>query len=177
MPDHYQVAIVGSGPAGMSAGARAAVRGISHVLLEKADHASDTIYKFQKGKLVMSTPDVLPLRSDVPFDRGQREDILANWNAGLADKKVNVRYNTEVTGITGQKGAFTITLKDKTTITAENVVLSIGLQGNINKVTVPGAEQPHRPRHPCRRLGPVGDPRPPAGHGHRPSGGTSADPA
>ena len=143
MPDHYQVAIVGSGPAGMSAGARAAVRGISHVLLEKADHASDTIFKFQKGKLVMSTPDVLPLRSDVPFDRGQREDILANWNAGLADKKVNIRYNTEVTGITGQKGAFTITLKDKTTITAENVVLSIGLQGNINKVTVPGAELPH----------------------------------
>ena len=46
--ESYQVAIIGAGPAGLSAGAHASVLGLRHILLEKADHASDTIYKFQK---------------------------------------------------------------------------------------------------------------------------------
>lgn len=143
MADHYKIAIVGSGPAGLSAGGHAAKLGVSHILLEKADHASDTIFKFQKGKLVMSTPDVLPLRADVPFDRGQREHILKNWDDALSSLKVNIRYKSEVTAIKGQKGGFEITLRDKSVITAEHVVLAIGLQGNINKLPVPGAELPH----------------------------------
>lgn len=39
----------------MSAGGRAAQNGLSHVLFG-ADHLSDTIYKYQKGKLVMAAP-------------------------------------------------------------------------------------------------------------------------
>ncbi len=143
MPDHYKIAVVGSGPAGLSAAAHAAKLGVSHVLLEKTDHASDTIYKYQKGKLVMATPDVLPLRSDFTFERGNREGILDAWNQGLDALKVNIRYNAEVTAIKGQKGAFEITLRDKSVVTAEAVVLGIGLQGNLNKLPMPGAEQPH----------------------------------
>lgn len=139
----FKVAIVGSGPAGLSAGARAAKLGMKHVVLEKTDHASDTIYKFQKGKFVMSTPDVLPLRSDVGFDAGSREGILDTWNQGLDACKVNMRYKSEVTGITGEKGNFELTLNGKTKIKAEHVVLAIGLQGNINKLRIDGADLPH----------------------------------
>ena len=56
MSEAFQIAIIGSGPAGMSAANRAAARGMSHVLLEKTDHLSDTIYRYQKGKHVMATP-------------------------------------------------------------------------------------------------------------------------
>ncbi|MDO9487153.1 MAG: NAD(P)-binding domain-containing protein, partial [Sphingomonadaceae bacterium] len=56
MSERYRIAIIGSGPAGLSAAARAAARGLPHVLLEKTDHLSDTIYKYQKGKHVMATP-------------------------------------------------------------------------------------------------------------------------
>jgi CRP-like cAMP-binding protein/thioredoxin reductase/Fe-S-cluster-containing hydrogenase component 2 len=143
MPDHYKIAIVGSGPAGLSAAGHAAKLGLSHILLEKADHASDTLFKFQKGKLVMSTPDVLPVRSDIPFDRGQREQILANWDQALKALNVNIRYKAEVAGVKGQKGGFEISLADRSVLTAKYVVLSIGLQGNINKLQVPGAELPH----------------------------------
>jgi len=41
----YRVAIVGSGPAGMSAAGRAAQLKLNQVLLEKTDHLSETIYK------------------------------------------------------------------------------------------------------------------------------------
>jgi CRP-like cAMP-binding protein/Fe-S-cluster-containing hydrogenase component 2/thioredoxin reductase len=140
MTQLYKVAIVGSGPGGMSAGGRAAQAGLSHILLEKTDHLSDTIYKYQKGKLVMATPDILPLRSTMDFKLGIREDILATWERQTAELKVNLRYNAEVTRITGKKGAFELTLAGGETIRAENVVLAIGLQGNLRKLGVPGSD-------------------------------------
>lgn len=136
-----QVAIIGSGPAGLSAGCRAAVTGLSHIVLEKADHASDTVYKFQKGKHVMATPDVLPLRADVEFQMGRREDVLAAWDSALTRHKVNIRYNADVTGITGSLGNFEIILKSGDTVLAEKIVLAIGLQGNLNTLRIPGADR------------------------------------
>lgn len=136
----FTVAIVGSGPAGLSAGCRAAVTGLSHIVLEKADHSSDTVYKFQKGKHVMATPDVLPLRADVEFQMGCREDILAAWDAALTRHSVNIRYNSDVARITGSQGDFEITLKSGDLIQAETVILAIGLQGNLNTLRIPGAD-------------------------------------
>src|SRR5688500_4358322 len=77
--DRVRIAIVGSGPAGLSAAARAAALGLSHLLIEKTDHLSDTIFKYQKGKHVMATPSQLVLRSDCDFEAGKRESILDRW--------------------------------------------------------------------------------------------------
>ena len=141
MADTYRIAIVGSGPAGLSAAAHAAKLGLSHILLEKTDHLSDTIYKYQKGKHVMATPSQLVLRSDVDFDAGKREKILGIWDEQTANAKVNVRLKSEVKTITGGKGDFTLTLTDKTEIKAENIILAIGTQGNPNLLRCPGADQ------------------------------------
>jgi cGMP-dependent protein kinase 2 len=105
----YRIAIVGSGPAGLSAAGRAAQLGLSHVLLEKTDHLSDTIYKYQKGKHVMATPNQLVLRSDFEFDAGKREKILGTWDEQAAANKVNVKLKAEVKSIVGTKGDYTIT--------------------------------------------------------------------
>src|SRR6266446_3241078 len=78
-PGVYKVAIVGSGPAGLSAAAHAAKMGVSHVLLERAPHLNDTIFKFQKRKHVMATPAFLPLRSDLEFRESSREDLIGGW--------------------------------------------------------------------------------------------------
>jgi cGMP-dependent protein kinase 2 len=116
---------------------------MSHVLLEKTDHLSDTIYKYQKGKHVMATPSNLVLRSDLDFDAGKREVILDTWDRQVADGKVAVRTNADVTGIAGQAGAFTLTLQDGSTVEAEAVVLAIGTQGNPNLLRLPGGDLPH----------------------------------
>jgi cGMP-dependent protein kinase 2 len=137
MADKVRVAIIGSGPAGLSAAARAAQLGLSHVLLEKTDHLSDTIYKYQKGKHVMATPAQLVLRSDLDFAAGKREAILGTWNDQTNAHRVNVRYKAEVASIAGKKHAFILTLKDGATIEAENVILAIGTQGNPNLVRCP----------------------------------------
>jgi CRP-like cAMP-binding protein/Fe-S-cluster-containing hydrogenase component 2/thioredoxin reductase len=141
MPERLRIAIVGSGPAGLSAAARAAALGLSHVLLEKADHLSDTIYKYQKGKHVMATPAQLVLRSDMPFEAGRREAVLGAWDARA--EGIDVRLNAEVRSIEGAQGAFTLKLAGGDVVEAENVVLAIGTQGNPNRMRCEGAELPH----------------------------------
>lgn len=171
MGEVFKVAIIGSGPAGMSAAGRAAQLGLSHVLLEKTDHLSDTIYKYQKGKHVMATPSQLILRSDQEFDAGKKEDILDKWNRRTAELAVNVKYNAEVKAIKGTGEAipgsiqkivtrardgsttttelqrfappYAITLTNGETVMAENVILAIGTQGNPNLMRCPGGDLPH----------------------------------
>ncbi|MEK9968995.1 MAG: cyclic nucleotide-binding domain-containing protein [Ferrovibrio sp.] len=140
MGDYFKIAIVGSGPAGLAAAARAARRGVAHVLLERADHIADTLFRFQKGKTVMATPDILPLRSDISFGMGRREEVLGKWNQHLSDG-INLRLETDIAGVSGRQGAFRLTTSQGEVIEAETVVLATGLQGNINRLSVPGADQ------------------------------------
>ncbi len=143
MSEVVRIAIVGSGPSGLSAAAHAAAKGVSHILLEKTDHLSDTIFRYQKGKHVMATPAQLVLRSDCDFAAGKRETVLEQWNADAVKAGVNVRYNAEAKAITGAKGDFTITLANGDVVRAENVVLAIGTQGNPNLMRCDGAALPH----------------------------------
>jgi len=143
MSEAVKVAIIGSGPAGLSAASRAAQLGLSHVLLEKTDHLSDTIFKYQKGKHVMATPARLDLRSDCRFDEGSREAILGIWDEDAAANKVNILYRAEVVEVTGAKGDFQIKTAKGDTIVAETIVLAIGTQGNPNRMRCPGNDLPH----------------------------------
>ncbi len=139
----YRVAIIGSGPAGLSAASRASKLGLSHVLLEKTDHLSDTIYKYQKGKHIMATPNQLNLRSDIDFAAGKREVILETWELQSDGNKVNTLKNAEVKEITGAKGDFTLTLTNGQVVRAETIILAIGTQGNPNRMACPGGDLPH----------------------------------
>jgi CRP-like cAMP-binding protein/thioredoxin reductase/Fe-S-cluster-containing hydrogenase component 2 len=138
----FKIAIIGAGPGGLSAAARAAELGVSHVLLESAPHLSNTIYRYQKGKLVMAEPTILPLRSSIGFEAGSRERVLSVWDEAMARLGVNVRQAAEVKHITGTKGNFTLSLTNGGAVTAELAVLATGLQGNLRKLGVPGEDLP-----------------------------------
>lgn len=143
MTDTYDIAIIGSGPGGISAAARAAELKVSHILLEAAPHLSNTIYRYQKGKHVMAEPEALPLRSPLPFTAGSREAILEAWDEGVARLGVQVRHGAEVTAIKAlDGGGFEISIGRKEKLQARHVVLGVGLQGNIRKLGVPGDDAP-----------------------------------
>ncbi|HML09935.1 MAG TPA: cyclic nucleotide-binding domain-containing protein [Stellaceae bacterium] len=150
MSTDFKIAIVGSGPAGLSAAAHAATRGVSHVLLERTDHINDTIYKYQKRKLVMATPVELPAQQglELEFKEESREEVIDSWTKTAADTKANIRYRAEVNAITGEQGNFQLALVGGEAITAEYVVLAIGVQGNLNQLTIPGATIAHSSGHP-----------------------------
>jgi len=136
------VAILGAGPGGLSAAARAAQRRLSHVLLEAGDKHANTIQRYQRLKHVMSEPGVLPLRSDIQFSAGRREEVLEIWEKGIAEKGVRIRYSSEVTGIQGKSGDFQVQLRTGGAIRAKRVVLALGVQGNPRKLGVPGDSLP-----------------------------------
>ena len=140
--ERYRVAVVGSGPAGLSAACHAAELGVSHVLLEGAPHYANTLFRYQKGKHVMAEPRVLPLRAPVPFEAGRRETILAAWDEGARGHNVNTRFNANVKTIAGERGDFTLGLADGSEVHAEHVVLAIGVQGNLRKIGRPGEDLP-----------------------------------
>jgi len=91
----------------------------------------------------MATPSQLVLRSDMEFDAGKREFILDKWDGQTGECKVNVRFKAEVKAISGEEGAFTLTLTDGSTIEAETIVFAIGTQGNPNTMRCPGGDKDH----------------------------------
>lgn len=144
-PAEFDVVVIGAGPAGLSAASRAAARGNRYVLLEAAPHPSDTIYKYQKGKHVMAEPGFLPLRSGMSFGAGKRETVLGTWNDEIASQKIRIEHGKRVNGIdrSHQGPPFTVRCEDGSVYTARNVILGIGLQGNVRKMGVPGEDHPN----------------------------------
>ena len=138
----YKIAIVGSGPGGLSAACRAAEMGDSHILLEAQPHLSNTIFRYQKGKHVMAEPNVLPLRAAARFEAGTREKILGEWDADAAKAKINLRHRAEVVKIEKLDDHFRLSLQSGEQLLAEKVVLGIGVQGNPRKMGVPGEDLP-----------------------------------
>ena len=118
MADRYDIAIIGSGPGGKSAAVRAAKKGLSHILLEKTSHLSDTIYKYQRGKrrFCLAGPIQLQARglkscqigaespvvfNDQPaFCRGASEDIRTrpqNKRTGGEDEDFSeIKHDTKI---------------------------------------------------------------------------------
>jgi len=136
----YDIVIIGSGPAGLSAAAHAKALGANHVLLEAETHTADTIYKYQKRKHVMAEPGIIPLRSDLKFAEGLRETVLDTWNEGITAQGVNIQYGKRVNFLQRDEASriFSIKCEDGSEYTARAVILGIGLQGNLRKLGVPG---------------------------------------
>jgi CRP-like cAMP-binding protein/thioredoxin reductase/Fe-S-cluster-containing hydrogenase component 2 len=140
MPKHFSVAIIGAGPGGLGAAARAAKVGVSHILFEK-NEIGNTIFNYQLRKHVMAEPGKLPLRSDIDFQAGTREQILDTWNKTVNQLNVNWQ-KAEVTKIIKNQNIFEIHTANEV-VQADNVILAIGMQGSPRLLEVEGANLPH----------------------------------
>lgn len=144
---HFDLVIVGAGPAGLSAAGHAHEKGMDYVLLEKEDHLADTVFCYQKRKYVMSEPGLIELPMDsLPFQAGTREEVLKAWEQfaeGQAERQgLNIHKNQAMIGLVRTEKGFIVQTSTNEYET-EKVILTIGTQGNPNILDVPGEKLRH----------------------------------
>lgn len=126
-----EVAIVGSGPAGLSAGVTAFERGLTAVVFEKGADFSQTIRSFHLGKPVQNQPAEVERIGPLWIEDCVREDLLDRWGEHLKKTPVDVRYREGVLKVEPLAGpdepprGFKITTS-KGEYTALRVILAVG---------------------------------------------------
>ena len=90
------VAIVGSGPGGLSAALTCQQRGLSFVVLEKEQILASTISRYPKGKLVMAEPYDTVNYSLLPVFDSAKEQLIPIWQELLQRVGMQVRLGESV---------------------------------------------------------------------------------
>ena len=137
--DVLDVAIVGAGPAGISATLAAKKQGLRSVTLEQ-DTLGGTVFTFPRAKVVMTAPMELPLYGKAKLFDTSKAELLELWNEVIEKHGIEILENTKVNDIFPQEnGSFKLTTKNGD-YTANNVLLAIGRRGSPRKLGVPGED-------------------------------------
>jgi len=134
------VAIVGCGPAGLSASLQCQERGLDFVTLEREPDLGGTVRHYPRKKLVMTSSFRVPGHGKVRAGEIPKEGLIDLWSAVLEETGLHVRCGEEVIGVEkGEDGAFEV-VTDADRHRARRVVLAIGRRGVPRKLGVPGED-------------------------------------
>ncbi|MCC6430047.1 MAG: NAD(P)-binding domain-containing protein, partial [Gemmatimonadaceae bacterium] len=137
-PEAFDVCIVGSGPAGLSAGLEAHRGKLRYVILEQGS-VSDTVRKYPRKKLLLAEPVSIPLYGDLWIADASKETLLQVWETIIANTGLEVRTGIKVDRI-AREGAFFDVVADGAHYRARRVVLAMGRRGTPRRLGVPGEE-------------------------------------
>ncbi len=132
------VAVVGSGPAGLSAGIEAHRAGLSYVILEQGS-LSDSVRKYPRHKLLLAEPVQMPLYGNLWVADTSKESLLRAWESIVANTGLRVHTGERVEAIRREERCYVLETGSGL-YRARRVVLAMGRRGSPRKLGVPGEE-------------------------------------
>ncbi|HSD66875.1 MAG TPA: NAD(P)-binding domain-containing protein [Vicinamibacteria bacterium] len=139
--DVYDVAVVGAGPAGLTAAALAREQGLSSVLLEQEPDLGGTILHYPRRKLVLVQALEIPFLGALREGEYEKEDLLETFQDLTRRARLNVRFGAKVTGVSRPNGHFAVRTAEAE-FPARFVILALGRRGTPRRLGVPGEELP-----------------------------------
>ncbi len=134
----FDVVIVGSGPAGLSAGLEAHRRGLRYVVVEQGS-LSDTVRKYPRHKILFAEPLSIPLYGDLWIADASKETLLQVWETIVANTGLEVRTNQRIQQVARVDGLFEVA-SEAERFRTRRVVLAMGRRGTPRRLGVPGEE-------------------------------------
>ncbi len=136
----YHVLIVGAGPAGIAASLQAKELGLKYLTVDQ-DSLGGTVFKYPRGKIVMTQPVILPVVGKMHFKETSKEELLDFWKGIETSSGISINYQELVAGIVPLDSGFEVKTS-RGSYTTESVLLAIGRRGTPRKLGVPGEDHP-----------------------------------
>ena len=143
----YDVAIVGIGPAGLSATALASQRGLKYVAIEQDQVVATIQQTYQAGKYVYFNPVDQKVKGGIKLDGAGavKEVMIGSWMETVKANGLVINEFESCKGIKSEGEVFVVeTEQDKTRqrmqYRARRVVLAIGNRGTPMQLKVPGED-------------------------------------
>ena len=136
----FDVIIVGVGPAGFAATLAAKEHGLSYLTLEQ-ETLGGTVAHYPKGKVVMTSPTVLPMVGRIKFTETTKEKLLDFLRDAEIRSQVNINYGERVAKIERNCSTMAV-FTQKGTYRTRTVLLAIGRRGIPRKLGAPGEDKP-----------------------------------
>ena len=142
------VAIVGGGPAGLSAAIECTKLGLSHAVLDKGS-VVDSIRRFPVHMVFFTTPELLEIGNlplVTPNEKPTRFEALKYYRRVAEHFQLSLRLYEKVEEVSRENGTFhlrtTPRLGPERTYEAKNVVVATGYYDNPNMLDIPGEDLP-----------------------------------
>lgn len=135
----YDVIIVGSGPAGISAGLSAIEKHLRYAILEQENSLGGTVFHYPRNKVAMTAPVNLAMVGKMRFNEVSKEKLLDFWQNVVTQTKLKIQYSERMESIDREDGAF-IVRSAKQRYRTRTVLLAIGRRGSPRALEVPGEE-------------------------------------
>jgi thioredoxin reductase len=134
------VAIIGAGPAGITAALGAKKNKLNFTVLEQ-DSLGGTVFTFPRDKVVMTQPMDLPLHGKIKLRDTSKQELLGIWQGVLKENNITIREHAKVEEIVPlENGDFKVKIANGEEVIAQNVLIAIGRRGSPRKLNVPGEE-------------------------------------